>query len=204
MARGGLLRHRDFRLLWGGETVSELGSQVSLLAIPLVAINTLAATPFQMGALAAASTAAFLAIGLPAGVWADRLRRRRVMIGSDLGRILALGSIPVTYVLGVLSLPQLYIVALASGVFTVFFDVAYQSYLPSLVGRQHLVEGNAKLTGSQEAAQVVGPSLAGGLVYGMPTTPGAGRLSSAADRRFCHAHGRPVLVAATVDLGWAR
>ncbi|MGA3149393.1 MAG: MFS transporter [Acidimicrobiales bacterium] len=164
MARGGLLRNRDFRLLWGGETISELGSQVSLLAIPLVAVNTLAATPFQMGALAAVSTAAFLVIGLPAGVWVDRLRRRRVMIASDLGRILALGSIPVAYALGALHLPQLYIVALASGVFTVFFDVAYQSYLPSLVGRQHLVEGNAKLTGSQQVAQVAGPSLAGGLV----------------------------------------
>jgi predicted MFS family arabinose efflux permease len=117
-----------------------------------------------MGALAAASTAAFLVIGLPAGVWVDRIRRRRVMIASDLGRILALGSIPVTYALGVLHLSQLYIVALASGVFTVFFDVAYQSYLPSLVGRQHLVEGNAKLTGSQQVAQVAGPSLAGGLV----------------------------------------
>ena len=164
MARRGLLRHRDFRLLWGGETVSEFGSQVSLLAIPLVAVNTLSATPFQMGALAAASTLAFLVIGLPAGVWVDRLRRRRVMIASDIGRILVLGSIPVAYALGVLHLPQLYVVALASGIFTVFFDVAYQSYLPSLVGRQHLVEGNAKLTGSQEVAQIAGPSLAGGLV----------------------------------------
>ena len=164
MARRGLLRHRDFRLLWGGETVSEFGSQVSLLAIPLVAVGTLAATPFQMGALAAASTLAFLVIGLPAGVWVDRLRRRRVMIVSDVGRVVVLGSIPVAYALGVLHLPQLYVVALASGVFTVFFDVAYQSYLPTLVGREHLIEGNAKLTGSQEVAQVAGPSLAGGLV----------------------------------------
>ncbi|MGD0394960.1 MAG: MFS transporter [Acidimicrobiales bacterium] len=159
MARGGLLRHRDFRLLWGGETVSELGSQVSLLAIPNVAVTTLAATPFQMGALAAASTAAFLAIGLPAGVWVDRLRRRRVMIASDLGRIVALGSIPVTYALGVLHLPQLHIVALASGVFTDFFDVAYQSYPPSLVGRQHLVEENAKLTGVSRSPRLPGRAL---------------------------------------------
>ena len=164
MARGGLFRLRDFRLLWGGETVSELGSQVSLIAIPLVAVTTLAATPFQMGVLTAASTAAFLAIGLPAGVWVDRIRRRHVMIGVDLGRLLTLGSIPVAYALGVLHLPQLYIVALVSGVFTVFFDVAYQSYLPSLVGREHLIEGNAKLTGSAQVAQVAGPSLAGVLV----------------------------------------
>ncbi len=164
MARGGLFRHRDFRLLWGGETVSELGSQVSLLAIPLVAVRSLAATPFEMGVLTAASTAAFLAIGLPAGAWVDRLRRRPVMIIADLGRLLALGSVPVAYAYGVLGLPQLYIVALVTGVFTVFFDVAYQSYLPSLVGREHLVEGNAKLTGSQQVAQIAGPSLAGGLV----------------------------------------
>jgi predicted MFS family arabinose efflux permease len=164
MPRGGLLRQRDFRLLWGGETVSELGSQVSLLALPLVAVTTLAATSFQMGMLTAASTAAFLVIGLPAGVWVDRLRRRGVMIAADLGRILTLGSIPVAYALGVLRLPQLYIVALASGVFTVFFDVAYQSYLPSLVGREHLVEGNAKLTGSAQVSQVAGPSIAGALV----------------------------------------
>jgi Na+/melibiose symporter-like transporter len=164
VTRGKLTHHRDFRLLWGGETVSELGSQVSLLAIPLVAVSTLHATPFQMGALAAATTAAFLVIGLPAGVWVDRRRRRRVMIVSDVGRMLALGSIPVADALGLLHLAQLYVVALVSGVFTVFFDVAYQSYLPSLIGRENLVEGNAKLTGSAEAAQIAGPSLAGGLV----------------------------------------
>ena len=100
MDKGGLLRHRDFRLLWGGETVSELGSQVSLLAIPLLAVRTLHATTFQMGLLTAASTAAFLIVGLPAGVWVDRMRRRRVMIGADLGRMLALGSVPIAYAVG--------------------------------------------------------------------------------------------------------
>lgn len=156
--------HRDFRMLWGGETVSELGSQVSLLAIPLVAVRTLHATTFEIGALTAASTAAFLLIGLPAGVWVDRLRRRPVMIAADVGRMLALGSIPITYALGDLGLLQLYLVTLVCGVLTVFFDVAYQSYLPSLVGREHLVEGNAKLAGSAQVAQVAGPGLAGGLV----------------------------------------
>src|SRR5580700_9122197 len=104
MAGGGLWRHRDFRLLWAGETVSELGSQVSLLAIPLVAVRTLHATTFEIGALTAASTAAFLLVGLPAGVWVDRVRRRRVMIASDLGRMLALGSVPVAYFFGDLTL----------------------------------------------------------------------------------------------------
>ncbi len=164
MAKGALARHRDFRLLWGGQTVSELGSQVSLLAIPLLAVGTLHATTFEMGLLTAASTAAFLIVGLPAGVWVDRMRRRRVMIGADLGRVLALGSVPVAYAVGGLTLAQLFVVTLASGILTVFFDVAYQSYLPALVGREHLVEGNAKLTGSAQVAAVAGPSVAGGLV----------------------------------------
>src|SRR5258708_4931238 len=164
MANGGLLRHRDFRLLWSGETVSELGSQVSLLAIPLLAVGTLHATTLEMGFLTAASTAAFLVVGLPAGVWVDRMRKRRVLIGADLGRMLALGSVPIAYAIGGLTLAQLFAVTLASGILTVFFDVAYQSYLPSLVGREHLVEGNAKLTGSAQVAAVAGPSVAGGLV----------------------------------------
>jgi MFS family permease len=164
MAKGALRRHRDFRLLWGGETVSEMGSQVSLLAIPLLAVSTLHATTFEMGLLTASSTAAFLIVGLPAGVWVDRLRRRRVMIVGDVGRLLALGSVPIAYALGRLTLLQLFVVTLASGILTVFFDVAYQSYLPSLVGRKHLVEGNAKLTGSAQVAAVAGPSIAGGLV----------------------------------------
>ncbi len=164
MAQGVLLRHRDFRLLWGGETVSELGSQVSLIAIPLLAVRTLDATTFEMGLLTAASTAAFLIVGLPAGVWVDRVRRCRVMIGADLGRALVLGSVPVAYAVGGLTLVQLFVVALTSGILTVFFDVAYQSYLPALVGREHLVEGNAKLAGSAQVAAVAGPSIAGGLV----------------------------------------
>ena len=163
-AGGGLSGHRDFRKLWAGETVSELGSQVTVLAMPLVAVRALHATTFQVGALTAASTAAFLLVGLPAGAWVDRLRRRHVMIAADLGRLLALGSIPVAAAAGSLGLAQLYVVTLLAGVLTVFFDVAYQSYLPSLVGRDHLVEGNARLTGTAQVAQVAGPSLAGGLV----------------------------------------
>ena len=164
MARGILWRHRDFRLLWGGETVSELGSQVSVLAIPLLAVRTLHTTTFEVALLAAASTAAFLIVGLPAGVWVDRIRRRWVMMAADIGRMLALASVPIAYALGALTLGQLVAVTLLTGVLTVFFDVAYQSYLPSLVGREHLVEGNAKLTGSAEAATVAGPSVAGLLV----------------------------------------
>jgi MFS family permease len=174
MAKGALRHHRDFRLLWGGETVSELGSQISLLAIPLLAVKTLHATTFQMGLLTAASTAAFLIVGLPAGVWVDRVRRRRLMVAADLGRFLALGSIPIAFAVGRLTLVQLFVVTLASGILTVFFDVAYQSYLPALVGREHLVEGNAKLTGSAQVAAVAGPSLAGGLVQAIGSSAAVG------------------------------
>jgi MFS family permease len=159
-----LWRHRDFRRLWGGETVSELGSQVSLVAIPLLAVRVLHASPFEMGVLTASSTAAFLLVGLPAGVWVDRLSHRTVMIAADVGRLLAMISIPIAYALGSLGLLQLYVVAVVAGVFTVFFDVAYQSYLPTLVGLEAVTEGNAKLTTSAEVAQVAGPSVAGGLV----------------------------------------
>jgi hypothetical protein len=111
----GLWGHRDFRFLWGGQSISELGSQVSLLAIPLLAVRTLHASTFEVGVLTAASTAAFLIVGLPAGVWVDRLRRRPVMIAADLGRMVALGSIPVAYAFGDLRLVQLYVVTLLAG-----------------------------------------------------------------------------------------
>jgi len=163
----GLGRQRDFRLLWGGQSVSEVGSQVTTLAFPLVAVEVLRASAFEVGVLTACSTAAFLLVGLPAGAWVDRLRHRRVMMAADLGRMAAVGSIPVAYALGGLSLAQLYVTALVAGVLTVFFDVAYQSCLPGLVGPERLVEGNAKLAGTAQVAQVAGPSVAGGLVQAL-------------------------------------
>jgi predicted MFS family arabinose efflux permease len=135
-----------------------------MLAVPLIAVRTLNATTFQVGLLTALSTAGFLLVGLPAGALVDRLRRRRVMIVSDLGRVVALGSIPVAFAFGALTLVQLYAAVFLAGLLTVFFDVAYQSYLPSLVGIENISEGNAKLTGSQQVAQVAGPSVAGALV----------------------------------------
>jgi MFS family permease len=164
MSRTSLVRHRDFVRLWAGQSVSELGSQVSLLAIPILAVVTLHASTFEVGALTASSTAAFLLVGLPAGALVDRVRRRNVLIWADVGRALTLGSVPVTAALGVLTLGQLFAVTLLTGVLTVFFDVAYQSYLPFLIGRENLVEGNAKLQGSQSVAGVAGPSAAGGLI----------------------------------------
>jgi MFS family permease len=165
MGRGGLiLRHSDFRRLWIGDTVSQFGSQVSMLAVPLTAVLTLHASTLQVGLLTAVSSAAFLVIGLPAGAWVDRHRRRPVLIAGNLVRAVLLGSIPAAAALGVLRLGQLYAVAFATGICTVFFDVAYQSYLPNLVGRERLVEGNGRLEASRSAAYLAGPSIAGYLV----------------------------------------
>jgi len=155
---------RDFALLWGGETVSQVGSQVSMLALPLVAVTTLHATVFELGLLSASSTLAFLLVGLPAGAWVDRVPRRPVLIAADVGRALAFGSIPLAAAFGSLTLVQLYVVSLVGGALTVFFDVAYQSFLPALVGRDELVRANARLQTSDSGAQVAGPSLAGWLV----------------------------------------
>ena len=158
-----LWTHRDFRLLWAGDTVSQFGSAIGRIVLPLLAVTVLAATPWQMGVLSAAGTAAFLLIGLPAGVWVDRVRRKPVMVAADLLRAGLMLSVPLAWWLGVLTLAQLVVVALLVGVCTVFFDIAYQSYLPSLIGRPHLVEGNSKLQASQSVAEVSGPALAGGI-----------------------------------------
>jgi len=162
-----LLRHRDFRRLWAGDSLSQLGVMTTTLAMPLLAVRTLHATPFEVGLLTTFEYLAFLAIGLPAGAWVDRMRRRSVMIAADLGRAVLLGSVPLAAVAGVLSLAQVYAVVLAVGCLTVFFDVSYQSYLPFLVGRDQLAEGNAKLQGTQSVAQLAGPSLGGFLVQAL-------------------------------------
>jgi MFS family permease len=159
-----LRRHPDFLRLWAGETISVIGSQVTLLAVPFIAITLLHASTFEVGLLTAVETLPFLLVGLPAGAVIDRVRRRPVMIVADLGRAAALTSIPIAHAFDVLTMAQLYAVVLVTGVLTVFFDVAYQAYLPSVVARDQLVEGNAKLAMSQSAAQVAGPGLAGGLV----------------------------------------
>ncbi|SDZ07928.1 Na+/melibiose symporter [Amycolatopsis xylanica] len=159
-----LIRHADFRRLWAGDTISQLGQQVGVTVLPLLAVTALAATPFEMGLLTAAEQAAFLVLGLPAGVWVDRLRRRPVMLAADFARAALLLSVPVAWWLGVLTLTQLIVVALLAGAGTLFFDVAYQSYLPSLISREHLLEGNSKLQASMSVAQVAGPGLGGVLI----------------------------------------
>ena len=159
-----LWRHRDFLLLWGAETTSQVGTMVSRLAVPLLAVTVLAASPWQVGLLTAAETAGFLLVGLVAGVLLDRVRRFPVMVAADLARFVLLVSVPLAWWFGVLTLLQLLVVVLLAGFATVFFDVAYQSVLPGLVGRGHLVEGNGKLESSRAAAEAGGPALGGGLV----------------------------------------
>src|SRR5256884_6355898 len=129
-------------------SVSVFGSQVTVLAVPTVAILILHAGPFQVGILSALEFLAFPTLGLVAGVYADRLRRRPIMIICDVGRALALGSIPVAFLLNLLTLEQLYFVALLTGIFTVFFDVSYQSYLPALVDRPNLDRKSTRLNPS--------------------------------------------------------
>jgi predicted MFS family arabinose efflux permease len=165
-----LWRHRDFRHLWAAETVSQLGTQITLLALPVLAVTLLHATPLEMGVLAALETAAFLLIGLPAGAWVDRWRRKRVLVVNDLVRMVALASLPIAWALDVLSLWQLFLVAAITGTATVFFDIAYQSYLPTLVAADQIVDGNGKLESSRAVAQVAGPGITGILlrVLGAP------------------------------------
>jgi len=159
-----LWRHRNFLLLWSGQTVSELGSAVTQLALPLTAVVVLGASTFQVGLLTSAATLAFAVIALPAGAIVDRHTKRWLMIWCDVARMLIIGSIPVAAALGALTMWQLYAVAITAGVCTVFFDVSYQSYLPVLIDKADLVEGNGKLGATQSFAQLIGPGLGGGLV----------------------------------------
>lgn len=167
-----VLRHRDFRLLWAGLTVSELGNSVTYVALPLVAVLALHASAFQIGLISAASSVAWLVIGLPAGVWVDRLRRRPVMIASDLVRAVLMVSIPVGWWLGVLTVAQLVAVALLLGVGTVFFTLANTAFTPRVLPADRLPDGNSLLQASMSGANIAGPGLAGVLVQllGGPAT----------------------------------
>ncbi len=164
---GGLWRHPDFLKLWSAETISVFGSAVDDIAFPLVAILVLDASAFEVAALVTVLFLPFILFTLPAGVWVDRLPRRPVLIVGDFGRAALYATIPIAYVADALTIWQLYAVGFLVGVFQVFFDVAYMSYLPSLVERDQIVEGNSKLQISQSAAQVSGPGLGGILVQAL-------------------------------------
>lgn len=162
---GGPLRHAGFRLLLGGQALSQLGFQFAGLAMPVIAVSMLHATEAQMGYLNAAEFAAFLLVGLLAGGWVDRMRKRRVMLVADSLRAVAVLAIPLLFLLGRLSIWQLYVVAGLLGVATVFFDVAYQSYIPILMPKPLVGSANGILEGTSQTARLGGPALAGGLLY---------------------------------------
>ena len=159
-----LLSDREFLKLWAGQAVSELGSTVTRDAMPLLALLVLGATPLEMGMLSALGGLPVLLFGVVAGVWVDRLRRRPLMIAADLGRAVLLGLIPLAALLGLLRIELLYGIVILTGLLGVFFSTAYRAYLPVLVQRAHLVEGNSKLSMSDSVAEIGGSGLAGVLV----------------------------------------
>jgi len=167
----GVLANRDFVRLWVGETVSLTGTQITQLALPLVAILTLHATVFQVGLLNATRYAPVVVLSLVAGVWLDRRRRRPALIASDLACALFVGLIPVAYALGALSIWLLCGLALLAGAAQVVFDIGALAYLPGLVERPHLAEANSKMQISYSVAGIAGPSLAG-LLVALLTAPG--------------------------------
>ncbi|MGW0672314.1 MFS transporter [Streptomyces sp. NPDC002746] len=160
----GLWHHRDFRRLWAGQTVSLLGSRVTELALPVTAIVLLDAGPAQLGLLNSAQYLPVLCVTLFAGVLADRVRRRPLLIAANLGRASILTAVPLLAWLGGLGVWALCAVAFATGVLTALFDVAYQAYVPSLVAKEQLVEGNSKLQASRSVAETAGQGLGGTLI----------------------------------------
>lgn len=153
---GGLLRQRNFRLLWIGETVSAVGNAMAMVGVPLLAVIVLKASTFAVSVLTAAAFVPWLVIGLHAGVWVDRLSCRPLMVACDIASMLLYASLPVAAWLDVLTTWQVGVVAFLAGIANVFFATAYQVYLPSLVTAAELIEGNAKLQGSASAAGIGG------------------------------------------------
>jgi MFS family permease len=159
-----LSTHDGFRRLWLAQTLSCIGEQVTYLALPLTAAISLNATPTQMGILTAMGSLPSLVIGVAAGEVVDRHARRPILVAADLGRALLLALIPLAWVTGHLSLPLLYVIALLGGACSLFFQIAYQAFVPTLLDRARLIEGNSLLELSRSAAEVIGPTLAGGLI----------------------------------------
>ncbi len=153
-----------FGRIWGSIAVSLMGTQVSLLALPLTALAALGASPSQVALLAAAGTAPFLVFGLPAGAWVDRWSRRSLMVTADVLRGTLLASVPLAWILGILTLGQLYVVAFGIGSLSVLFDVASLTVLPALVPRRQIAAANGRLEAARAIAQTSGPGLGGVLV----------------------------------------
>lgn len=168
--KGSLWHDRNFLTMWSGQALSQFGAQITELAIPVLAVILLQATEFEVGVLNAATVAAFLLIGLPAGAWIDRLRKRHVMIWADALRALALATVPLLWWLDALEVWHLVVVAFVMGVATVFFDVSNQSIVPSLVRPAQIAEANGKLQTTEQLAGIVGPA-AGGWLLGILLAP---------------------------------
>ena len=159
-----LWRDRNFLTMWGGQALSQFGEEITGIAIPVLAVLLLHATEFEVGLLNAAGVAAFLVVGLPAGAWIDRMRKRHVMIWADAVRAVTLATVPVLWWLGWLDIWHLIVVALIIGIATVFFDVSYQSIVPSLVRGTQIAEANGKLESTQQLAGITGPAIGGWLI----------------------------------------
>ncbi len=159
-----LWRRPDFLKIWTGQTISEMGSRISREGLPITAVLILHATPAQMGWLAALSGIAAVLVSPYAGALADRSRRRPILIGADLGRAAVLATIPIAYLAGILSIWQLFVCAAAAGILTVFFDVSYPTYVPTLVPQDQLLEANSKLALTVSIAEVTGPAFTGILI----------------------------------------
>ncbi|MDQ0258505.1 MFS family permease [Sinomonas atrocyanea] len=164
VAPAALLRSRSFLAFWTGQGISQLGVQLGQLALPVLAVSLLGAGEMDLGVLNAAAMAAFLVVGLPAGAWVDRWLKRRTMIRADLVRMAAMAAVPALWWAGALQMWHLYVVAAVVGVATVFFDVAYQSYIPLLVQRAQVAEANGKLEATAQVARMGGPALGGFLL----------------------------------------
>lgn len=169
---GGLLRNHDFRRLWVGDALSQFGSRVGVLVVPLLAIETLHASAFEVSLLRMLETLAYLLLGLQVGAWCDRLRTLPLLIAADAGRALILLSIPLAAVFGGLRLTHLLAAVFAVGVLSVVFDIAHQTYLPRLVSRDELLEGNTRLQTNLSVAAVAGPT-SGGFLFQLTGGPGS-------------------------------
>ncbi len=157
----GALANRDFRRLWLADLVSQLGSRVDVLAVPLLAVTALGASVFEVSLLRTAESLPYLVLGLQVGAWCDRMRHRPVLIAADVGRAVLIASIPVAALFGVLGLAHLLVVVLGVGLLGVFFDIAHQTYVPRLVTREQLPDANSRLQTNLSMAAVAGPGLAG-------------------------------------------
>ncbi|MFJ9842557.1 MFS transporter [Kitasatospora sp. NPDC101155] len=163
-------RQRNFQAMWSAHTVSQFGTQITFFVIPVLALTTLSASTGQLGFISAMETLPFLLVGLPAGALLDRWDRRRVMVTADIGRAVAIALLPIGYLVGLLNVPLLCAVGFVIGLFTVFFDIANQAFLPTVVAREQTPDGNSRLEFSRSTAELAGPSL-GGLLMQVATAP---------------------------------